>query len=493
MGRASTSSANREPTMKLRDYQRDLIDRARQSLRRHNSTLLVSPTGSGKTALTVNMMKGAAERGNSAWFLVHRAELLRQTSKALWEQKLEHGLIASGRKRTPMPVQVGSIQTLVNRLDQYPPPDLLVVDEAHHAVSPTYQRIVEACGAKVVGLTATPERLDGRGLGEVFEDMQIGPSPGWLIEQGFLSDYRLIAPSDVNTTEIAIRGGDFARDQTEEVMDRPQIVGDAVDAYLTHARGLRCVTFCVTRNHARHMVECYRQRGVPAEYVGGDSEKTDRGGAFERFRRGETMVLVNVDLVGEGVDIPAVAAVQMLRPTQSLTNYLQWIGRALRPDEGKHRAVILDQVGNWRRHGLPDQEREWSLDSKRRRKKKGSGDDEEPPGLSHCPECHAIFPKASVCPACGALIGGGRESPEEVDGELVEVDVAMVRKEQRRQQQQARTLEGLVQVAIDQGKKPAWAGILYAQRNNADKGRCIADAKRLYREMVANQAPEGVI
>lgn len=460
--------------MQLRPYQQQMIDETRDALRSCNSVLLQGPTGCGKTALTVSMMGTAAGRGKSSMFLVHRQELLDQTSRALWDQRLEHGMIASGKMMSRVPVNVASVQTLVRRLDKVDVPDLVVIDEAHRAAASTYSRIIEAFkernpAMKVVGLTASPQRTDGKGLKDLFETLVSGPTVRQLIDAGYLADYELLAPpSQADISAVKTRMGDYAKDDLEEAMDKPAIIGDAVSHYQAIAKGKRCAVFCVSRKHSRHVCEQYLSAGIPAEHVDGETPTAERKAIVARFVHGETLVLCSVELFIEGFDCPGIEVVQMLRPTQSVVVYLQAIGRALRPAPGKDRAIILDHVNNWERHGLPDDDREWSLEGKKKGKRKAQ--DEQPSlNVTQCPApCFTIFRKAEgACPKCGrAVDGGGRREMEVVDGELERVDTDMLRKQRKKEQGAARTLRELVALGMRRGmnKPGAWAAITQAAR-----------------------------
>lgn len=459
------------PNLVLRDYQQAMIDACRESLKTHRAPLLVAPTGAGKTALTVAMMATAASRGKTSMFMVHRDTLLLQTSRALWQQKLEHGLIASGRAMSQLPVQVASVQTLVRRLSRVKCPDLIVVDEAHRAAADTYRKILDAYPrAKVVGLTATPQRTDGKGLSDVFDDMVLGPDIGWMIENQWLCPYRIFAPeSKADMSQVKVRGGDYAAEELEKILDKPTITGDAVATYLKHARGKRCVVFCATLNHARHVCDAYNANGVPAEYMDGSTPSMERQAILDRLGNGKTLVLVNVELVIEGVDVPAVEAVQWLRPTASLIIWMQGNGRGLRPAAGKQHLIILDQVGNWQRHGLPDDDRPWSLEgeSKRERKKR-----EDEIKAKQCAKCYAVFsPGPSHCPSCGESLTGVGRKIEIVEGTISEVDIEAMRREQKREQGSARTLADLVALGMRRGQaRPAeWAAFVYAARQGGRK------------------------
>lgn len=455
----------------LRDYQMSGVGRLRDSITRHKRAILVAPTGAGKTRMAIRIMQGAVEQGNRCWFIVHRRELCNQTSRALWDAKLAHGMIMSGRGRSPQLAQIGTVVTAANRIESMPPdqrPRVIIFDECHRSVSSSYSKIVEACpDAFVIGLTATPERTDGRGLGELYNDLVEVQNMAWLIENGFLSRYRLIAPVDgPDLSGVKIKAGDYDIKQVEAAMDKPTITGDAIAAYRQYADGKRCMVFCVSIAHSEHTCAQYVAAGIPAEHIDGTHSDSEREAALERFRAGKTLVLCTVQLAIEGLDIPAVEAVQQLRPTQSIIVYLQLIGRGLRVEEGKRELIILDQVNNWKRHGLPDDEREWTLEGRKRKRKQGK-DDDEALSIQQCRQCFHIFRKgATQCPQCGKPVETTGREIKQVDGSLSEVDIEAVRREQSIEQGKARALADLVRVGVNRGMKnpSAWAAIVSASR-----------------------------
>ena len=471
----------------LRPYQQGLEQRTREALRTARRVILQSPTGSGKTVLISSMIGKAQERGKSAVFVVHRRELLDQVSKALWTAEVPHGLIAGGATQTRDRVQVATIQTLARRVESMDAPDLLVIDEAHHSVAATYLKVLDAWRtAYVVGLTATPARTDGRGLGDVFESIVLGPRVAWLIEQGYLSRFRTLAPpSQVDTEGVHRRYGDFAKGEIEARVDRPVIVGDAIEHYRSLVRG-PCLVYCVSRSHAHHVEEAYRSHGIDAHYCAGDTLPKERKRIVEGFRSGRPPVIVSVDLFGEGLDCPGMAAVQLLRPTQSLGLHLQQVGRVLRPDEGKDVALILDHVGNSLRHGLPDWDREWSLEGVAT--KPGAG--ESAPPIRSCPNCFSVYDaRLPVCPVCGAAPPLPDRQPEQVDGKLEEIDSEALRLRQQRKYEERRAdgLEALTRLAIERGYKPGWAAFRHAARTKQPAGPLVAEERRIRREIGTNQ------
>lgn len=458
----------------LRDYQDDLLNRARPSLQKNKRVLIQSPTGTGKTALTVFMMDTARARGKSSIFIVHQKELLEQTSGALWKQKLAHGMIASGKSKTPLPVQVASVQTLVNRTGDYKEPDLIIIDEAHRATASSYQKILEAWpNAFVLGLSATPQRTDKKGLDIIFNDMIKAPPIEWFIDQGYLCDYTLIAPPiGIEQETFKKKGNDFDQSEIERATDKPKITGDAINTYKQHAYGRRCVVMCCSVKHAQHVADQYNESGIPAACIEGSQTTQERNKIIEDFRSGDLMVITNVQLLIEGLDIPLISCVQWLRPTASIIVFMQGNGRGFRP-KGEHAdfddLLIIDHVKNWERHGLPDQDREWTLEGEKTGNRKG--DNEPNIMVRECKKCHKVGRKATAthCPYCGEPYEVRARNIEEEEGELVEIrkaEITLEKKKNRIEQGRAQTIEDLIKLGITRGiKKPAaWAAITLAGR-----------------------------
>lgn len=463
----------------LRDYQEDMIARTRAALKQHHRVILQAPTGAGKTAVACYMMAQARARGLRSVFMVHQNELLKQTARSLWSNKIEHGLIAAGRAKTPLPVQLASVMTLKNRLHHYPEPDLVIVDEAHRALGNSYQTILNHWpNAKVVGLTATPQRTDGKGLNHIFNDIVLGPSIRFLIDQGYLCDYELFGtPVLGNTDNIKTRAGDYDAGQAERELNKPKITGDAVEHYKRLVNGKLMVVMCTTVKHADDVAKAYNDAGVPARSLHGQSQNRDE--ILTDFENGKFQVLASVNLMIEGVDVPQISAVQWLRPTQSIVVYMQGNGRGLRTHPNKDRLVILDHVGNWQRHGLPDDDREWELTGRKKRKR-GSN---ENLSVQVCDKCHFTFRSGlRECPYCGAPVEFKPRELQTIDGELERIQKAAEaeRKARRRNQGQARTIQELVEIGVRREfKNPAfWAATVYASRQKRKPAAAEISAAR---------------
>lgn len=480
----------------LRDYQEELIRKTRQALRTNRQVLMQAPTGAGKTALACTMIRAALEKGIGCMFVVHQNELLNQTSKALWANKIEHGMIVSGRGRTPHLVQLASVLTLVNRTGQYKAPGLIIIDEAHRAVANSYQKVLEAYpDAFVVGLTATPERTDGKGLNHIFGGIVQGPAIRWLIEQGFLCDYELFSlPQHMSMQNVRTTAGDYNTGDLEKEANKPSITGDAVAHYKKLAGGLKCVVMCVSIAHAEAVAESYNAQGVKAEAVHGKTANRDE--VLDRFSNGDTMVLTSVQLMIEGVDLPVIAAVQWLRPTQSLVVYMQGNGRGLRTHAGKSHLIILDHVGNYLRHGWPCEERDWSLEG--RQKGKRSGPQETRLAIRVCERCFfAIRHDLDHCSVCGEVVKIKQREIEIKEGELEKVKAiereAEEKKQARIEQGKARTLEELVALGADRKLANAgpWAANVYASRMGR-KATTVEykNAKAILRRLTQDEARE---
>lgn len=452
--------------MNLRSYQSDIINQCRDLMKSGVKSLIVTaPTGSGKTLLTAHMIKTAASKGMGSWFVVHRRELVKQSIKAFHGEGVKFGVIASGfQADTRYSVQIASIQTLARRHSRFKAPKLIVWDESHHISAGTWSKLYSYYpDAFHIGLTATPSRLDGSGLDKYFKSMVKGPSVAWLIENKFLSPYKLYAPSYINTDSLHVRMGDYVKSELSAIVDKPTITGDAIAHYKKLASGKRAVVFAVSVEHSKHIVEQFLASGIPAEHVDGKTPTEERDAAIKRFTDGETKILSNVELFGEGFDLPAIEAAILLRPTQSIVLFLQQIGRTLRVSPGKDHAIILDHAGNCQRHGLPDEEREWDLKGRKNkgRAKNASG------SVKICPHCFAAQPAGlEKCNFCNFIFDKNPREVEEVEGTLVEVDPETIRRERNKEQGRAGSLQELIALGRKRGYKnpSAWARYVYESR-----------------------------
>lgn len=452
----------------LRPYQSKAVQDIRNSyLQGRRAPLCVLPTGGGKTVIFSHIAAATAARGKRVLILVHRVELLRQTSAALTKNAVDHSLI--NPQFTPdyrKAVQVASVQTLIRRLHFFEkmPPDLIVIDEAHHATAGTWKKIVEAFPtARILGVTATPIRGDGTGLGVqaggVFDDLIIGPQVPELIEGGYLVKPVIYAPLErLDLSGVRIVRGDFDHKEVEKRVDKPKITGHAVQHYTKLCSGTPAVAFCVSVAHAEHVAAEFRANGYRAYAVDGSMDDDVRKRILNGLGNGSVQIVTSCDLISEGTDIPAIGCAILLRPTQSTGLYIQQVGRALRPCEGKEQAIILDHVGNVITHGLPEEFREWSLDGERKRKK-AKGDQEKAPSVKQCPQCYAMHAPAPQCPHCQHVYQV-QEAPKVQDGELQQItaETAMqIRRRRLREEAQAETYEQLVELGKSRGYKPGWA------------------------------------
>ena len=460
-------------TISLRPRQAKAIEDLRAAYRAgYRSPILYAPTGFGKSATATVMIRSALDRGRSVWFLAHLRELLIDASAKLTQADIPHGWIAAGvdgdrRQR----VQVAMIQTLVRRLDRHTPPDLLIVDEAHLAVAKSYQDVFAwASSAHRLLLTATPIRLDGRGMGEVADTIIPTCSTGDLIAEGLLSPIRYFAPSKPDLSGVRSTGGDYAAGALAAAMDKPTITGDVVSHWLRIARGRPTIVFCVSIAHAESVAEAFRQAGVRAAAVSGDTDTAVRDAALTDLQAGRLDVVCNCALWVAGVDAPCVSCIVLLAPTQSLTKYLQSVGRGLRTHPGKTDCVILDHAGNLDRHGSPTLARDWSLSGVQKRP--GTG---EAVAVRTCPRCFAANPGgARVCQSCGhEFVVQGREV-ETVDGELAEVDAAAAKRAARVEQGRAKTEAELIALAKARGIRRAELWARHVLRGRAERDRVLA-------------------
>lgn len=464
--------------IELRDYQMDLVERIRQAFARKRRVLAVAPTGSGKTVCFAYITFNATLKRKRVIVVAHRVEIVDQISRALDSMGVRHGRIQTGHALTDDPVQVAMVITLGKRLDRIAEPDLLVVDEAHHGVAGSWLKITDAWQrSKILGVTATPARMDGRGLGDCFDEMLIGPTPGDLMSSGFLARYNYLAPPEkADLSSIKTRAGDFALDQLAEAMDQAVITGDAVEHYRSHLDGRPAIAFCVTVAHAEHVAAQFRAAGYRAASVDGAMDRGERRDRIAAIGDGRLNVLTSCDLISEGTDIPVVAGAVLLRPTKSLALHLQQVGRVLRPKPDGGAAVIIDHVGNVFRHGMPDAAREWSLDRTKRR-----GAIVETRTCEQCYRVFAVAPgwKAADCmqnQPVGCVLNapdsggdGGKEAPEVVAGTLVAI---------------TNTPDWANGINLVMARGPDWGELLDLAGDDADRLKQIARARGYHHRWV---------
>jgi len=405
--------------MKLRDYQSDLVDGLREAIKAgQRSPIAVSPTGSGKSVILAHIAGSSVDLLSKTLVIVHRKELLLQLSKTFDAFGLDHGFIAAGIKPDySKRIQIGMVASLKSRLENIPDFNLIIIDECHHAVSPTYvNALARFPNAAKIGFTATPQRLDGKGLGAIYDKIVQGPTVAWLMEAGFLSRVKAYSiPSDFDTDGIKTVAGDYNKRQVAEAVEGSSIVGDAVNHYQKLGKDMPAVAFCHSIDAADNTAQAFNAAGIASASISSRMKSNERTQVVDDLTHGKIQVLTSVDVVSEGFDLPKIGVAILLRPTQSLGVHLQQVGRILRPFEGKDHSVIIDHVGNVPALGMPQDSREWSL--KDRPKGESRAD-----SFVTCKECYAIYSQFEPsCPECGAVrTKSEREDLKVLEGELEE-------------------------------------------------------------------------
>jgi DNA repair protein RadD len=382
----------------LRDYQilvlENLRTAARALPRDQRRLLLVAPMGAGKTTIAAELIKGALARSTAIVFLAHSKELIDQASARLDVYGIEHGVIRADDKRIRPDslVQVCSVQTLRQR--NKPPAGLIIVDEAHRSRGESYKTILAAYpNATVIGLTATPCRLDGKGLGSVFNVMIEAVKVNELVRDGVLVGTRVYVPSLPDLSNVETKRGDYDEAQLADAMNKPQLVGDIVTHWLKLGDGRRTVVFATNIEHSQAVCRAFLAAGIVARHIDGKTKPNERAAILHGLAEGSITVVCNVNVLCEGFDCQPLAVAILARPTQSLALHLQQVGRVLRSFPGKTEALILDHAGNTFRHGMATLPRAWSLES---------GKTKEPaPPIKTCPQCYVVLPSSvRVCPDC---------------------------------------------------------------------------------------------
>lgn len=405
--------------------------------------LAVAPTGAGKTTLFGHWVLAEVARGGRALVIAHRTELIAQARARLIAQGLpasdvgvvmgDGRMIVDGRvmqcARPLAPVQVCSIDTLRRR--QLPRGvTMVVIDEAHRSLSKSYRDVVAAYPeAFVVGVTATPYRGDGRGLGDVYGKLVLITSPRALMAEGYLSEPRVFShPHRADVSKVKTVAGDYDQEKLAEECDKAELLGSIVEHWQKHLAGVRTVAFAVNVKHSMHIAQMFRDAGIAAEHLDGETPADERAAILRRIDRGDTLVVSNCGVLCEGWDQPSVKGAILARPTKSRALYVQCAGRVLRPWQSAT-PIILDHAGCVLEHDLPHADVELTLDGRKRRAKSSIS-------VKECRKCFGAVPSnARVCPYCSHPFGAtdsaeGRELVER-DGELVEVRPEVLAEEER--------------------------------------------------------------
>lgn len=429
----------------LRGYQIGCVDRTRDAFRSVHRVVCVCPTGGGKTVIAGAVITSAVEKGGRVLFLAHRKELIDQASAKLSQFGVAHGVIKAGvAPDLGLPVQVASVQTLVRRLGKLTgepsaadrelgimpahlaPFTLIVVDECHHVMANTYQQILSAWPhARVLGLTATPYRIDGAALGDCFEQLVVGATVPELLSGGHLVPTRTFAPPPPEELRsVHVRAGDYQAGEAAKVLDRTGPTQEILRTWQARAAGRLTVGFGCTVEHCEHLAEAFRAAGVPSAAVDGSMDESERSRILSDLRSGALRVVWNVALLTEGFDLPDLSCLIEARPTKSRCFWRQMCGRIMRPAPGKVDGIILDHAANGHRFGVPDAPDHYSLEEEEKGKRARSS---SPPLASTCPRCHFLLPVRlpDACPSCGKRLGGDRVmASERVELDIVELSPA---------------------------------------------------------------------
>lgn len=438
--------------MELRDYQIKAINDVHSAWAHgFKRPCVVMPCGAGKSITVADMAKRTTDNKKRVLFLVHRQELCEQIYNTFLSYGVDMTLC-----------EIGMVQTISRRLDRMLAPSLIITDENHHCLAASYRKIYDHwSNVCCIGVTATPIRLNGSGLGEVNDCLIIGPTVRELIERNCLSDFDYYAPPVADLSGLKTkRTGDFDPDEIEKALNKPQIYGDVIEYYHELAEGRQAVCYCATISHSKAMAAEFRSKGISAEHIDGDTPKAERKEIIRKFRDGELTILCNVDLISEGFDVPDCSAVILMRPTKSLTLYIQQAMRCMRYKPYK-RAVIIDHVGNVHRFGLPDQDIEWSLSPKRSPKKTGKSKTDEDFNIVQCPKCFFTHQPAEACPKCGYVypVKEERSFKESKEARLERITETV---RHYTQPKECRSHEELVAYAKNKGYKPGW--VYYAAK-----------------------------
>lgn len=454
----------------LWEDQKELLTAVRQAMGRFKKNLIVSPTGSGKTAVSAHIIKSAVAKEKRVIFTVPRRNLMEQTSNTFGSYGINHSFIAAGKSFNPYAkAYIGTIDSMARRVDKLPPADLLIVDETHFG-SGSLGEVIDhyaKSGAWVLGLSASPWRLDGNGLGCYYQNLVLGKSTKWLIENKRLSDFKYFyGKTKPDLSKLKVAGGDYVQHQMQDFMEHQgAIIGDCVVDYKKRCMGNIHIVRCASIKHSQMVTASFNEQGISAAHVDGKTTDGELRRIFRAFATRQLRVVTFCDLIGFGFDLAQIAQMDVciesgsdLKPSKSLAAQLQWVGRMLRYKEKP--AIFNDHVNNHVEHGFPDDEREWTLAD--RAQTKAASEERAIPTRS-CLNCFYVHRPAPCCPECGYTYPIKSREIDEVDGELVEFDRNAMRGRPVDMQKMKEAVDAMTRNAMNKGM-PREAAMMWAAK-----------------------------
>ena len=460
-------------SFKLYDYQENLVDQARHILLKKSGVLIQSPPGSGKSVMIAEVVKNAVNKGSHILFIVHRKELSHQIKNTL----TKHGVDLSH-------VNILSEKRAKNIMHKLTPPKIIVTDETHHSRAKTYKDIYDYFpNALRVGFTATPWRANSKGFTDIYDEMVKGPSVEWLIKNNKLADYEYKSVVLADESKLKKSStGDYTKKSMDNAIPKA-IYGNIVENYKKFANGQKTILYAHSVETSKDIAEQFRNAGINAEHADAKTSANERDRIMSDFKNGTIKVLCNVDLISEGFDVPDCTCVILARPTDSLVLFMQQAMRSMRYQSNK-KALIIDHVGNYARHGLPDTPHDWERyfkGSQSKRKKKQN----DAPALAECTECFTVFEsKLKRCPNCGHELeleeqkGLEQKHAELTDIKPFKVDYTLQKySKHNKQLSELETLEDYYLYAKANRYKETWIKFKYPPYRNVSYPQFYADLK----------------
>lgn len=430
----------------LRSYQADIKNRVRESYRKYKAPIVVLPCRSGKSIILADIAKDATSKGNSVLVIVHRQELCSQLRKTFTDWGVNMDMC-----------DIGMVQTLSNRLDKLPKYDFIITDENHHAPANSYKKIYNHYpNAKRLGATATAE-YNGKGSLLDTNDVIIeGVTAKWLIKNNYIAPFLYYAPKLIaDFTNTKIVKGDFDTEAAEKIMSESKIYSNIIESWQKYANNKKTIAYCCTVQHSKNTAEMFISQGIKAAHIDAKTPKLEREQIYNDFKNGDIMMLCNCNIFSEGIDIDGVECCLLLRPTMSLTLYLQSAMRCMTYKQGKT-AIIIDTVGNAFRHGLPDTERKWSLESKQKHIRQ----EQEPEVKARqCGNCFKVYAGINpICPYCNYNNAKTRaQIKQDEAAELQRITEIEKQQDKNDLRQAGQSLQSLEEYGRKKGYKPGWA------------------------------------